>query len=104
VALFVPTGTPFFSHSYAGAVPPLPGVAVSTTFCPVHIEFDEAEMLIAGTTTAVIVTVMLFELAELTPEQLFTEVYWQLTTALLASVEDENAGVLPPALTPFTFH
>ena len=52
VGLLLPTGLPFFFHWYIGVGPPLAGVAVKVTNCPVHIfRLGLPAMLTEGTST-----------------------------------------------------
>ena len=49
--LFSPWLVPLINHSYSGAVPTLPGVAVNITFSPLHIGLWSALISTPATTT-----------------------------------------------------
>ena len=63
VVLANPWLVPFTNHSYVGAVPPLPGLAVNVTDSPAHIGFLLAVIVTAGATTVVTVITTAFEVA-----------------------------------------
>jgi hypothetical protein len=67
VLLLVPAFTPFTLHWKAGAEPPLVGVAVKVTDCPLQMVVLDVEIETAGVTGAFTVMVMALEVAGLLP-------------------------------------
>jgi hypothetical protein len=89
VAAFVPTFVPLTFHWYAGVVPPLVGVAVKVTEAPAHIVVpDPLAIETVGATVPDTVMVMAFDVAVVGLAQGEFEVSIQVTTSLLAIVDE----------------
>lgn len=86
VELFVPTLKPFRFHWYAGAAPPLVGVAVKVTPVPEQMVLPVLALIVTdGVTVPVTVIVMLLDVAVVGKAQLALEVSKQVTTSLFES-------------------
>ena len=104
VALLVPTLVPLTFHWYAGALPPLVGVAVKVTDAPEADGFVPAVMAIltAGATDGLTVMVIALLLALGVVAQDELEVNVHATTAPLVNAVVVNVAALVPATLPFT--
>jgi hypothetical protein len=82
----------------------LVGVAVKFTVVPAQIVVEAVLILTEGATTALMVMVMLFEIALSGVAQAALEVKRQVITSLLASVVELNEAELVPTTVPFLLH
>lgn len=105
LAELLPVFTLFSRHWYNGVAPPSKGVALKVTNEPGHIDPDIDDAIVTvGLTFVTMFIVIEFELAGLLGVHTKLELATQLTTALLGNVLVVKVALLPPALTPFTFH
>ena len=101
--LFVPTLKPLIDHWYAGAVPPLTGVAVKVTEVPWQTGFDEGDMETLTGTLLLTTIVTGLEVAGLPVAQEAFEVSLQVTTSPFTGLYVKT-GLLVPYSIPLTFH
>ena len=104
VLLLVPAAIPFTNHWYTGALPPLVAVAVKVRELPWQIVVVAVEIVTAGVTCGVIVTVTLFEAVVAVVTQAALLVRRQLTTSPLDNVVELKLALPVPAGLPFTYH
>ncbi len=97
---------PFSFHWYAGAAPPLVGVAVNVTLVPAQIVLSASldAMLTAGVKFGFTVVVMVFDVAgepvaQVALEVITTETCWPLVNADVLYV-----ALFVPTLLPFKRH
>lgn len=96
---------PFFFHWYAGALPPLVGVAVNVTLVTAHIVVLLALMLTDGTIVGLTKTDTLLDVAVVGDAHATLLVSTQVNTSELSNVEVVYVALVAPLmLLPFFFH
>ena len=102
--LFVPTFTPFNFHWKIGLAPPFVILAVKVVFVPEQMVFVPVLIEMVGSTVALTVMAMAFELAFGVEIQLAFEVKAHVIISPFKSVVEANVALFVPALIPLIFH